>query len=273
MARCTSRSRSPTRDGYCRGPRGYRSAPYSGPVTPTPVDAVDDLRRNLAAVRAAIDSAAHRVGRDPAAVRLLPVSKTVSEARLRLAAASGITELAENKAQELARKAGALSDLPLRWTVIGHLQTNKAREVVEYAAEFQALDSLRIAAALDRRLQAAGRSLDVLVQVNTSGEENKSGIAPDEVAFLLRELPAYAGLRVRGLMTMAALTPDLGHVRECFTRLRELRDQLRGSTPDGIGLDELSMGMSGDFEIAVEEGATVVRIGRAIFGQRPRAGG
>ena len=230
---------------------------------------VEDFRRNLAAVNGRIADAALRAGRDPATVRLLPVSKTVEEARIRLAYEAGCRYLGENKLQEVSRKWEAMADLTdLSWSVIGHLQTNKAKLVARYAAEFQALDSLRVAEALDRRLQAEGRQLDVFVQVNTSGEASKYGLQPEETAAFLRELPAFSGLRVRGLMTLALFSAEAARVRECFVLLRTLRDQLRQEAPAGIGLDELSMGMSGDYEIAIEEGATVVRVGQAIFGAR-----
>ncbi|WP_088142903.1 YggS family pyridoxal phosphate-dependent enzyme [Achromobacter xylosoxidans] len=230
---------------------------------------VEDFRRNLATVNERIADAARRAGRDPATVRLLPVSKTVEEARIRLAYEAGCRYLGENKLQEVSRKWEAMADLTdLRWSVIGHLQTNKAKLVARYAAEFQALDSLRVAEALDRRLQAEGRQLDVFVQVNTSGEASKYGLQPEETAAFLRELPAFSGLRVRGLMTLALFSAEAARVRECFILLRTLRDQLRQDAPAGIGMDELSMGMSGDYEIAIEEGATVVRVGQAIFGAR-----
>ena len=229
---------------------------------------VDDFRRNLAAVHARMAAACQRVGRDPAGVRLLPVSKTVDEARLRLAWQAGCRELGENKVQEAQAKAEAMADLPIRWSVIGHLQTNKARYVARFASEFQALDSLRVAQALDQRLALEQRTLDVFVQVNTSGEASKYGLDPIEVADFMQQLPAFPNLRVRGLMTLALFSSDPEQVRPCFVRLRELRDRLRPALPAGIGLDELSMGMSGDFEIAIEEGATVVRVGQAIFGAR-----
>ncbi|KDC45616.1 YggS family pyridoxal phosphate-dependent enzyme [Bordetella bronchiseptica] len=232
-------------------------------------DSVADFEHNLAAVRARMAAACQRAGRDPAGVRLLPVSKTVDEARIRMSYAAGCRELGENKVQEAYRKWEAMADLAdLRWSVIGHLQTNKAKLVARFAAEFQALDSVRLAEALERRLQAEGRALDVYVQVNTSGEANKYGLHPDEAAAFIRQLPSYGALRVRGLMTLAVLSADAARVRQCFVLLRTLRDRLRQEAPAGVSLDELSMGMSGDYEIAIEEGATVVRVGQAIYGAR-----
>ncbi|UQE76666.1 YggS family pyridoxal phosphate-dependent enzyme [Gordonia sp. PP30] len=229
---------------------------------------VAEFRANLAAVRARIDAAALGAGRDPAEVRLLPVSKTVPAERLRAAVEAGCRELGENKVQEARRKSEELADLGVAWSVIGHLQTNKAKDVAAFAAEFQALDSLRVAQALDRRLQAHGRALDVLVQVNTSAEEQKYGLEPAQVPAFLAELPRYETLRVRGFMTLALFTDDTERVRECFRTLREVRDRARDTDPDLIGPGELSMGMSGDFDVAVAEGATCVRVGQAIFGAR-----
>jgi len=219
-----------------------------------------DFQHNLAAVQARMAAACQRAGRDAASVRLLPVSKTKPEASLRLAHAAGCRMLGENKVQEAWGKWESLQDLTdLRWSVIGHLQTNKAKLVARFASEFQALD---------RRLQVEGRALDVFVQVNTSGEASKYGLAPEAVPAFLRALPAMSALRVRGLMTLALFSRDSARVRQCFVCLRGLQDQLRHSAPAGMYLDELSMGMSGDFEIAIEEGATVVRVGQAIFGAR-----
>lgn len=232
-------------------------------------ETVDDFRHNLATVQARMAAACRRAGRDPASVRLLPVSKTKPESSLRLAHAAGCRMLGENKVQEAFGKWEAMQDLAdLQWSVIGHLQTNKAKLVARFASEFQALDNLRVAEALDRRLQAEGRALDVFVQVNTSGEASKYGLPPDEVQGFLQALPAFSALRVRGLMTLALFSSEAERVRQCFVLLRSLRDQLRQGAPAGISLDELSMGMSGDFEIAIEEGATVVRVGQAIFGAR-----
>lgn len=229
----------------------------------------EDIACNLAAVRARIAAACKRAGRDPAEVRLLPVSKTVEEARIRMAHAAGLSAFGENKVQEAREKAEAMADLGIAWSVIGHLQTNKAKYVARFAAEFHALDSLRLAEALDRRLQIEGRALDVFVQINSSGEPSKYGLAPDDAPAFLRALPAFSALKVRGLMTLAVFSADPARVRACFRLMRELRNRLRDAVPDGVALDDLSMDMSGDYEIAIEEGATVVRVGQAIFGARP----
>lgn len=233
-------------------------------------ETVEEFRAAIEAVRVKIAAAAQRAGRDESEIRLLPVSKTVPEPRLTLAIEAGCHQLGENKVQEAKRKAQNLADLGVEWSVIGHLQTNKAKDVAAFASEFQALDNLRAAEALDRRLQSAGRSLDVFVQVNTSAEEQKYGLAPDEVLEFLRELPKFETLRVQGLMTLALFTPDTERVRECFKLLRTLRDRIRETDADLIGPGELSMGMSGDYEVAIEEGSTCVRVGQAIFGARAR---
>jgi pyridoxal phosphate enzyme (YggS family) len=229
---------------------------------------VADFRRHLAEVNAKIAAAAERAGRDVSDIRLLPVSKTVPEERVRLAFEAGCTTLGENKVQEAKRKWENLSDLGINWAVIGHLQRNKAKDVAEFAAEFQALDSERLARALDRRLQMQGRSLDVYVQVNTSAEASKFGLDPEDVPAFLETLPNYSALNVRGFMTLAIFSSDTERVRECFQLLRRVRDRARDEHGDVIGPGELSMGMSGDYEVAIEEGANVVRVGQAIFGKR-----
>ncbi len=229
---------------------------------------VADFAANLAAVRARIAAAAARAGRDRDEVRLLPISKTVPADRVRLAVAAGCRQLGENKVQEAKGKAAALADLDVSWSVVGHLQTNKAKDVVAFADEFQALDSMRVAQALDRRLTAADRTLDVLVQVNTSAEPQKYGLEPADVLQFLREVSDLPTLRVRGLMTLALFSPDTELVRQCFRRLRAVRERVREVDADLLGPGELSMGMSGDYEVAVEEGSTCVRVGQAIFGAR-----
>jgi len=225
-----------------------------------------EITANLAHINGRIAAACAACGRDPASVRLLPVSKTVPAERLHFAYDAGIRLLGENKVQEAYDKWQKLSDLAgLEWAVIGHLQSNKVKYVARFAAEFQALDSLDIAEALDRRLQQEGRSLDVFIQINTSDEPQKYGMTPDAADAFIRALPAYSALRPRGLMTLALFSDDHEAVRRCFIRLRELRDRLQQQNP---AVAELSMGMSGDFELAIAEGATTVRVGQAIFGAR-----
>lgn len=230
---------------------------------------LSDIKSKLAAVRSRISQACKKVGRDPSSVRLLPVTKTVSHDRLRIAYAAGCHEMGENKIQEAREKSVVLGDLGIKWCIIGHLQTNKAKYLARMADEFQALDSLKVAAALDKRLQIEGRSMDVFVQVNSSGEASKFGLAPEAVRNFVAHLPNYSSLNIKGLMTLAIFSPDHNRVRECFIKMRQLREMLRQEAPTGLSFNELSMGMSGDYDVAIEEGATVVRVGQAIFGERP----
>lgn len=198
----------------------------------------------------------------------MAVSKTHSVAVVREAYAAGCRLFGENKVQEAGRKADGLDGLvDLRWAFIGHLQTNKAKDVARFASEFHALDSIRLARALDRRLSDLDRTLDVYLEVNSSGEESKFGLAPAEVEEFALKVQACQQLHVRGLMTLAVFSDDESAVRACFQRMRDLQDRLRASTAAG-SYDELSMGMSGDFELAIEYGATTVRVGQAIFGPR-----
>ena len=228
-------------------------------------DPVDTLAARWIAVRERVDAACIAAGRDPAEVTVLPVSKTFGPEAVRAAAALGLSRFGENKVQELREKSVVLADLPLAWVLIGHLQTNKAKDVARLASEVQSLDRLELAEALHRRLEIEGRTLEVLVQVKTSPEESKHGLAPDALPALLERLRDYPTLRVRGLMTLAVQSDDPAAVRACFRQLRELRD---AAAARGHELPCLSMGMSGDFPLAVAEGATEVRIGTAIFGRR-----
>jgi pyridoxal phosphate enzyme (YggS family) len=200
-----------------------------------------------------------------AEVTILPVSKTFGVEAIRAAVTLGLRRFGENKVQEIRDKATALGDDGIEWVVIGHLQTNKAPDVARLASEVQSLDRLELAEALHRRLEIEGRTLDVLVQVKTSTEESKHGMSPAALPTLLDRLRGYPTLRVRGLMTLATHSDDAGEVRRCFRRLRECRDQAAAL---GHVLPRLSMGMSGDFPLAIAEGATEIRIGTAIFGQR-----
>ncbi len=262
------------------------------------------LRTRFDAVLGNIAEAAERSARTADEVTLLPVTKTVPSNVLRATFALGFRDFAENRVQELRRKAQELADLGPTWQLIGHLQTNKASQAARLAGVVQSIDSLRIAEALSRAMTAgtaptvqdtfvtaatqnesnsgltsasavtnsAGttdRVIDVLLEVNTSGEAAKYGLSPIEVPGVLDVVAGLPGLSVRGFMTMAPFTDNQSVIRKTFADLRDLRDRLAPEYEgDGIELSELSMGMSGDYQIAVEEGATIVRVGSALFGQR-----
>lgn len=228
------------------------------------------FRTNLAAVESRITRACARAGRERTSVRLLPITKTVPAHVLRLAFQAGIRDFGENKIQEATGKREALSDLPIAWSIVGHLQTNKVKYLTRFAREFHALDSMRLAEMLNARLEREDRCLDVYVQVNTSGEESKFGLHPDALPSFVDCLDQFPRLKPRGLMTLALFSDDMARVRPCFALLRRLRDQV---VKRNSGLVELSMGMTGDFEAAIEEGADVVRVGQAIFGKRPTPDG
>lgn len=223
------------------------------------------LAGNWAQVRGRVDDACRAAGRDPAEVSILPVSKTFSPDAVRAAMALGLTRFGENKVQEIRSKAEALAGEDVTWVVIGHLQTNKAKDVARLASEVQSLDRIELAEALHKRLQIEGRSIDVLIEVKTSPEESKQGLSPADLSAFLEALRAFDTLRVRGLMTMAVQSNNADDIQACFRLLRQLRDE---AVRQGHDLPRLSMGMSGDFPLAIAEGATEVRIGTAIFGHR-----
>ena len=227
---------------------------------------MNEIATNLHTIEERIAAAAARVDRDPGGIRLLPVSKTKAPAAVLEARRAGYRRFGENKVQEAMDKWESLAETDIEWAVIGHLQTNKAKYVARFATEFQALDSLKVARELDRRLQQEGRRLEVLIQVNSSGEEQKFGLDPAEVVRFARELAAFDALEVRGLMTLALFTDDQERIAACFRRMVQVQEELWETT--GESWPELSMGMSGDFELAIEHGATCVRVGQAIFGNR-----
>ena len=214
------------------------------------------IAERLEAVRAEIAQICERADRDPREVRLIAVSKTHPPETIREALAAGQIEFGENRVQEGLAKLDELADSEARIHLIGHLQRNKARFAGRFAS-VQSIDSVRLAEAVARQLDAP---LDALLEVNVAGEASKQGFAPAELESAFAQIAALPQLRVRGLMTIAPLVADAEQVRPVFRRLRELRDAL--------GLPELSMGMSNDYAVAIEEGATIVRIGRAVFGER-----
>ncbi len=218
-----------------------------------------DVAGNVARVQERIARAAMRAGRAPEEVLLVGVSKAVDVERIRRALAAGLPALGENRVQEAKEKIGVLGR-PVPWHMVGHLQTNKARDAVFLFDLIHSVDRLDLARELHRRAVAARRVVEILVQVNLSGEATKGGFAPGELKSALEVLAGLPGVRVRGLMTIPPLVERAEASREWFRRLRDLRDE--------AGLPHLSMGMSDDFEVAVEEGATMVRVGTAIFGPR-----
>lgn len=238
-------------------------------------DVDSEVRQRLAGLKARIDSAARRSGRDPDDVTLVGVCKGQPIERIVAAARAGVCHLAENYVQEARDRRDEIERLvseqppsqPLHWHFIGSLQRNKARAAAQLFEWVESVDSEKLAVELDRRAQAAERELSLCLQVNLSGEPQKGGVAEEAVAALLAACDALGHVTVRGLMAVPAPDPDPEAVRPSFVRLRELRDRLRRA-PGGSKLEALSMGMSGDFETAIEEGATIVRIGTALFGER-----
>lgn len=231
-----------------------------------------DLTANLATVRSRIERAAERSGRDPASIRLLAVTKQVSTERIRALHALGVREIGENRVQEALRKQAELADLDLSWHLIGHLQTNKVKQVIGAFDLVHGVDSVRLARELDARAEATwqGKSRQaVLLQVNVAREASKHGFFPEDLPAAAKEILSLEHLNLRGLMTVAPFAADPESNREVFRQLRDLRDACQRLAGDRTDLSELSMGMSQDFDVAIEEGATIVRIGTALFGRRP----
>ncbi len=227
-----------------------------------------EIARNLKAVQQRIADTCIRCGRDPGAVRLVSVTKTMSAETIRLAIQSGAVVFGENYIQEAREKCGALAQYPVSWHFIGHLQTNKAKYAVKLFDLIHTVDSLRLATALDQEARKSGKIQNILIQVNIGKESSKSGIDAESAEALICGIRAFPNLSVRGLMTIPPFFDEPERVRPYFRGLRELRDSLDKQGIAGIRLDELSMGMTGDFEAAIQEGATLVRIGTAIFGER-----
>lgn len=221
------------------------------------------VRRNLAHVRERIERAATESGRAAGDVRLVAVTKYTSTTVARELVAAGCADLGESRPQELWHKAAELADLPVRWHLIGSLQRNKVRRTLDVAWLIHSLDRASLAGELAQQCPAE-RRVSVLLEINISGEAAKHGAAPAEAEALLLAATASGLLEVQGLMTMASRDGDLDVARREFAALRELRDKLRRLAPPGVTLDELSMGMSGDFEVAIAEGATIVRVGSAL---------
>jgi len=232
------------------------------------------IAANLASIRERIAAAAKRAGRDLDGIALMAVSKTQPPERIREAYAAGQRLFGENRVQDFAAKAAALADLPAaEWHMIGHLQTNKAAKTVELFRAVDSVDSLKLAERLDAAARTLNKPLDVLIEINIGGEAAKSGIAPDSPALeaLLIAAPRLKALVFRGLMTVPPFTEDPDDARPYFRKLFDLRDAISARRLPAVSMDQLSMGMSHDFEVAIEEGSTCVRVGTAIFGERTKA--
>jgi len=223
------------------------------------------IARNLALIQEKIARAAERSGRQPSEVKLVAVTKGVAPERIKEALSCGVKAFGENRVQEFQQKHQVLGDL-VEWHFIGHLQRNKAKYLVGKIELLHSLDSLKLAKTLEDLAARSGTIWKVLVQVNVSGEPTKHGIAPSELDYFLEELRKFKGLEVCGLMTIAPYSPNPETVRPVFRKLRQLRDECTRKNP-WFDMKHLSMGMSADFEVAVEEGATIVRIGSAIFSE------
>jgi len=230
---------------------------------------------NIAAIRERIARAVARAGRTPDSITLMAVSKTVEPERIRQAYAAGLRVFGENRVQEFTEKSAALIDLKdAEWHLIGHLQSNKAKKAAELFQAVDSVDSLRLAEKLNQAAQETGKRLSVLIEIKVGYEESKAGLPSDSVELndLLRAAPQLDHLQIRGLMTVPPFTEDPGGARPYFKRLRELRDSIAARNLPRIQMDALSMGMSHDFEVAIEEGSTYVRVGTAVFGERAKPG-
>lgn len=229
---------------------------------------MNPIARNWEDVGRRVAEAAERAGRAPDQVRVVVVTKGRSAREVAAALEAGVTDVGESRVQEAGPKRQAVQ-APARWHLVGRLQRNKAGAAVELFDVVQSVDTLRLAEALSRRARGSGRTVDVLLQVNTAGAEQQGGADPDDLPALAEGAAALEGIRLRGLMTIAAHSEDEGRVRACFGRLRDLGDRLVERT--SAQMTTLSMGMSGDYEMAIEEGSTMIRVGTAVFGPRPAA--
>ncbi|HHV72695.1 MAG TPA: YggS family pyridoxal phosphate-dependent enzyme [Clostridia bacterium] len=225
---------------------------------------VKDIKDNIKRIRQRIEQAALRSGRNPAEVELVAVTKNVPVERIELALKEGITIVGENRVQEALKKQPFLPD-NVKWHLIGHLQRNKVKKVIGKFDLIHSLDSYPLALEINKQAIKLGQTVDVLIQVNVAGEESKFGISPEKLTDFILQLAELPALKIKGLMTIAPYTQNPETVRPVFRKLRELREEIAAQ---GIPIEYLSMGMTNDFEVAIEEGANLVRIGTGIFGER-----
>lgn len=229
----------------------------------------EHIAENIAVIQGRIENACKASGRDPGEVKLLLATKTVSAERIKIAFSAGVTLIAENKVQELKEKFEALKDSPHTKHFIGHLQTNKIKDLLKCeVACIESLDRLDLAEKLQQRLEFEDKTIEALIQVNTSFEESKFGVSPEHAVELVKQVSQFDRIKIKGLMTIGLFSDEIERVRKCFRLLKEIQRQIIALEIPNVEMNELSMGMSGDLEAAIEEGATIVRIGTAIFGER-----
>ena len=226
------------------------------------------IAESVGKIRERIATACRKSGRSPDEVTLLAVSKTFPAERVREVVSCGVEDVGENYVQELCAKREQLADERIRWHFIGHLQSNKVRSIAPWIHLIHAVDSVSLAAEIDKRAARSNRCIDILIEINTTGEESKFGIRPEAAQELVQSLSQLEHIRICGLMTIGLFDPDPEVCRPLFRTLRGLKDQLAKLRQDNLQMMHLSMGMTGDFEVAIEEGATIVRIGTALFGSR-----
>ena len=229
----------------------------------------EQILDNLRVIIDRIESACIKCNRDLKEVRLLMATKTVPASRIKVAFGVGQTLIGENKVQEIKEKYEELKGVEHTCHFIGHLQTNKIKDILKYGVScVESVDRLDLAEKLNQRLLFENKTLDVFIQVNTSNEESKFGVAPADAIELVKEVAKFSALRIKGLMTIGLFSAKEEKVRECFRLLKKIQQEVVGLNIPGVEMNELSMGMSGDLEVAIEEGATIVRVGTAIFGER-----
>ena len=226
---------------------------------------METIKNNLEIVNEKMKKAALKVNRKPEEIKLVAVTKTATAEQIKEAINAGVKIIGENRVQDAKEKYQILT-ADIEWHLIGHLQTNKTKYAVEIFNCIHSVDSIKLAQEIDRRSKQFGKKIDVLVEVNVSGEETKYGIKPEELEPFLKEISEFPEIRVRGLMTIAPIVEDKEEVRPYFRKLRELSEEIKSKNIGNVKMDWLSMGMTEDFEIAIEEGANMVRIGRGIFG-------
>ncbi len=228
-----------------------------------------EIANNIATIKKRIENACMRSKRNPNDIKLLLATKTVDADRIKYAFKCGETLIAENKVQEVTAKFKNLVEFPHQQHFIGHLQSNKIKDILKYNITcIQSLDRISLAKALHNRLISENKVIDVLIQVNTSNEDSKFGVNPKQVLTFINQLSDFNTLKIKGLMTIGLFSSNLDRVRDCFRLLKSIQQEVIAAKIPNIEMQELSMGMSGDLEIAIEEGATIVRVGTAIFGKR-----